>query len=142
MFTKGQLLKTQCGSPFYASPEMINGNKYNGVNSDIWSLGVILYLMLFEELPFMDADMKRLYKKISTGKYEIPEDKLDEVSSEAIDLVKQILEVNPKNRIKISEIKSHPWFNQISNVLYEGINTKETILPIDEEIVEDINKNY
>jgi non-specific serine/threonine protein kinase len=40
MFTKGQLLKTQCGSPFYASPEMINGNKYNGVNSDIWSLGL------------------------------------------------------------------------------------------------------
>ena len=142
MFTKGQLLKTQCGSPFYASPEMINGNKYNGFNSDIWSLGVILYLMLFEELPFMDADMKRLYKKISAGKYEIPEDKLDEVSSEAIDLVKQILEVNPKQRIKISEIKSHPWFNQISNVLYEGINTKEIILPIDEEIVEDINKNY
>ena len=142
MFTKGQLLKTQCGSPYYASPEMINGNKYNGVNSDIWSLGVILYLMLFEELPFMDADMKRLYKKIQAGKYEIPEDKIDEVSSDAIDLVKQILEVDPKKRIKISGIKSHPWFNQISNVLYEGINTKETILPIDEDIVEDINKNY
>ena len=142
MFTKKELLKTQCGSPYYASPEMINGNKYNGIPSDIWSLGVILYLMLFEELPFMDSDMKRLYKKISTGKYEIPEDKLDEVSKEAIDLIKQILEVSPKKRIKISEIKTHPWFNQISNPLYEGINLKETIMPIDEEIVEDINKNY
>ena len=142
MFTKGELLKTQCGSPFYASPEMINGNKYNGVNSDIWSLGVILFLMLFEELPFMDSDIKRLYKKISTGKYEIPEDKLEEVSNEAIDLVKQILEVSPKKRIKISGIKAHPWFNQISNVLYEGISVKEIVLPIDEEIVEDINKNY
>ena len=142
VFSKGELLKTQCGSPFYASPEMINGNKYNGVNSDIWSLGVILYFMLFEELPFMDADMKRLYKKISAGKYEIPEDKFDEVSKEAIYLVEKILEVDPKKRIKISGIKSHPWFNQISSVLYEGIIVKETILPIDEEIVEEINNNY
>ena len=142
IFSKGELLKTQCGSPFYASPEMINGNKYNGAKSDIWSLGVILYLMLFEELPFMDADVKRLYKKILTGKYEIPEDKINDVSKDAIDLVTKILEVNPKKRIKISEIKSHPWFNQVSDVLYEGINAKETILPIDEEIVEEINKNY
>jgi len=142
IFSKGELLKTQCGSPFYASPEMINGNKYNGIKSDIWSLGVILYLMLFEELPFMDAEVKRLYKKILEGKYEIPEDKITDVSKEAIDLVKKILEVNPKKRIKISGIKNHPWFTQISDVLYEGINVKETIMPIDEEIVEEIYKNY
>ena len=142
IFSKGELLKTQCGSPFYASPEMINGDHYNGINSDIWSLGVILYLMLFEVLPFMDAEVKRLYKKIIEGKYEIPEDKINEVSNKAIDLISKILEVNPKKRIKISGIKSHPWFNQVSDILYEGINAKDTILPIDEEIVEEINKNY
>ena len=141
IFSKGELLKTQCGSPFYASPEMINGDNYNGAISDIWSLGVILYLMLFEELPFMDVEVKRLYKKIIEGKYEIPEDKINDVSKEAIDLISKILAVNPKKRIKISGIKNHPWFNQISDILYEGINIKETILPIDEEIVEEINKN-
>ena len=142
IFSKGELLKTPCGSPFYAAPEMIKGNKYNGINSDIWSLGIILYLMLFQELPFMDADVKRLYKKILEGKYEIPEDKINIVSKDAIDLVTKILEINPKKRIKINEIKNHIWFNGISIVLYEGINIKEIVLPIDEEIVKEINSVY
>ena len=142
IFSKGELLKTSCGSPYYAPPEMVKGNKYNGINSDIWSLGIILYLMLFQELPFMDADINRLYKKISEGKYEIPENKINIVSKDAIDLVKKILEINPKKRIKINGIKNHKWFNKISNVLYEGINIKEIILPIDEEIVEEIRDRY
>ena len=141
-FLKGELLKTPCGSPFYAAPEMVKGNKYNGINTDIWSLGIVLYLMLFQELPFMDADISRLYKKILEGNYNIPEDKLNIVSKEAIDLVKKILEINPKKRIKISEIKNHLWFNKMSNELYQGINIKEIILPIDEDIVEEINNVY
>ena len=141
-FLKGELLKTPCGSPFYAAPEMVKGNKYNGINTDIWSLGIVLYLMLFQELPFMDADKSRLYKKILEGNYNIPEDKLNIVSKEAIDLVQKILEINPKKRIKISEIKNHIWFNKMSNELYQGINIKEIILPIDEDIVEEINNVY
>ena len=142
IFNKGELLKTQCGSPFYASPEMIKGNKYNGISSDIWSLGVILFSMLFEELPFMEADVKRLYKKILEGKYEIPKDKINIVSKEAIDLVKKILEVDPKKRIKISGIKNHPWFNKESNPLHQGIYIKEIVMPIDEEIVEEITNKF
>ena len=141
-FSKGELLKTPCGSPFYAAPEMVKGKKYNGINTDIWSIGIILYLMLFQELPFMDADVNRLYKKILKGKYEIPEDKINLVSKEAIDLVQKILEINPKKRININGIKNHIWFNKISNELYEGINIKEIVLPIDEEIVEEINSLY
>ena len=142
IFNKGELLKTQCGSPYYASPEMIKGKKYNGINSDIWSLGIILYLMLFKELPFTDSDLNRLYKKILEGKYQIPEDQINLVSNDAIDLVQKILETNPKKRIKIKGIKSHKWFNKFTSELYEGINIKEKILPIDEEIVEKINKEF
>ena len=141
-FSKGELLKTPCGSPFYASPEMVKGNKYNGISSDIWSLGIILFYMLFQELPFMDADVNRLYKKILEGKYEIPEDKIKTVSKDAIDLLKKILEVNPKNRIKINGIIKHKWFNKFKNDLNIGINIKEIILPIDEEIVEEIKNTY
>ena len=141
-FSKGELLKTPCGSPFYAAPEMVKGNKYKGINSDIWSLGIILYLMLFQELPFMDADVNRLYKKILQGKYEIPEDKINLVSKDAIDLIQKILEINPKKRIKINGIRNHIWFNKLSNELYEGININEIVLPIDEEIVEEINSLY
>ena len=142
IFSKGELLKTPCGSPYYAAPEMVKGNKYNGLNSDIWSLGIILYLMLFQELPFMDADINRLYKKISEGQYEIPEDKINIVSKDSKDLISKILEINPKKRIKINGIKNHKWFNRISSILYEGINVKEIILPVDEEIVEEINNVY
>ena len=67
-----KLLKTRCGSPFYCAPEMVLGNKYYGNISDIWSLGVILYYMLFNELPFYEVDIDRLYKKIIEGKYDIP----------------------------------------------------------------------
>ena len=141
-FSKGELLKTPCGSPFYASPEMVKGNKYNGISSDIWSLGIILYLMLFQELPFMDADVNRLYKKILEGKYEIPKDKKTTVSKDAIDLIKKILEVNPKNRIKISGIIKHKWFNKVKTELNYGLNIKEIILPIDEQIVEEMKNSY
>ena len=140
--SKGELINTPCGSPFYAAPEMVKGDKYNGINTDIWSLGIVLYLMLFQELPFMDANISRLYKKILEGKYEIPKDKLNEVSKEAIDLVQKIIEINPKKRIKINGIKNHKWFNKVSNDLYQGINIKEIILPIDEEIVEEIKDVY
>ena len=71
--------------------------------------------MLFQELPFMDADVNRLYKKILEGKYEIPKDKKTTVSKDAIDLIKKILEVNPKNRIKISGIIKHNWITEIEN---------------------------
>ena len=63
-YKHGDLLKTACGSPCYASPEMIAGKDYNGLYSDLWSCGVVLYCMLNGKLPFDDEDMSTLYKKI------------------------------------------------------------------------------
>jgi 5'-AMP-activated protein kinase catalytic alpha subunit len=72
MYKNKELLKTACGSPCYAAPEMIAGKKYNGLQVDIWSCGVILYAMICGYLPFEDPDTNKLYKKILKCDYHIP----------------------------------------------------------------------
>lgn len=71
-YKETELLKTACGSPCYAAPEMIAGKKYKGLNSDIWSCGVILYAMVCGYLPFEDPNTSKLYKKILNCDYKIP----------------------------------------------------------------------
>ena len=89
-----QTLKTACGSPCYAAPEMIAGKDYNGLEVDIWSCGVILYAMVCGFLPFEDPDTNKLYNKIMKGEYQVPND----ISADATDLIKCILNTNPEQR--------------------------------------------
>jgi serine/threonine protein kinase len=104
-YKQGQLLQTPCGSPCYAAPEMILGRKYSGLMVDIWSCGIILYAMVCGYLPFEDKNNDKLYKKILECKLEFP----SFLSSTCVDLIKRILTVNPNKRIKIDEIKQHPF---------------------------------
>ena len=133
IYKKGELLKTACGSPCYAPPEMIKEENYNGALTDIWSSGIILYLMLCGKLPFYDDDNQILYDKILAGKYEVPK----HLSKDAKDILSKILEVDPKKRINFESIKSHPWFSliDINYLMHTGINTNIDIIPIDEEII-------
>ena len=101
-----QKLETPCGSPCYASPEMVGGNKYNGFFIDIWATGIILFAMLCGYLPFEDDNNDVLFKQILGGKIDYP-NHLSEVSK---DLLKKIIETNPDKRIKIEEIKKHPFY--------------------------------
>lgn len=103
----GGLLKTACGSPCYAAPEMLLGRKYQGLLTDIWSAGVILFAMLCGYLPFEDPNTEELYKKIIDGRFEIP----DGLSEDSKDLLRNILKTDPKKRFNIMKIKSHKWFN-------------------------------
>ena len=137
-YKKGELLKTACGSPCYVPPEMVKEEKYNGALSDIWSAGVILYLMLCGKLPFYDDDNQILYEKILSGKYEVP----DHLSDNAKDILSKIIEIDPKKRINFEGIKSHPWFNIINKnyLIHKGINVDTDIIPIDEEIIEKMEK--
>ncbi len=105
-----ELLHSSCGSPCYAAPEMIKGLEYRGINTDIWSSGIILYLMLCKSFPFNDKNNSKLYQKILAGKFNIP----NNLSNEAKDLIIKLLKVNPQERIKLNEIKNHPWFNIIN----------------------------
>jgi len=134
------LLCTACGSPCYAAPEMIKGEKYSGICIDIWSSGVVLYAMLCGVLPFEDNDNDELYRKISKGKFDIPEF----LSDYAKDLIHRILNVDPNKRYNIDQIKSHPWFNQLNPKLYmtEGLLIKNVVVPIDENIVNMMAKKY
>ena len=102
-------LSTQCGSPCYASPEMIRGMKYSGLMVDIWACGIILYAMLCGYLPFDDKDNNILFRKILQCKLEFPEENEVILSNEAKDLIKRILVPNPLKRITIDEILCHPF---------------------------------
>jgi len=116
-YKPGQLLQTPCGSPCYAAPEMILGRKYSGLMVDIWSSGIILYAMICGFLPFEDKNNDKLYKKILECKYEMP----DHVSPNCKDLIKKLLTVNPSKRIKLDEIKCHPFLKLGENVFGKDV---------------------
>ncbi|KAK8899301.1 hypothetical protein M9Y10_001614 [Tritrichomonas musculus] len=104
---ENNLVKTPCGSPCYVSPECIGGKEYDGLVSDIWSCGVILYAMVTGMLPWTKRKMNELFRQIRMGDYRIPE----HVSAQCANLIQLLLTVDPKNRITIEEGKSHTWFN-------------------------------
>ncbi|KAL9651558.1 hypothetical protein ABK040_001503 [Willaertia magna] len=102
----GAFLKTSCGSPNYAAPEVITGKLYAGPEVDVWSCGVILYALLCGKLPFDEDNIPTLFKKIKECSYTIP----SHVSQDAKDLIQKILVVDPVQRATISDIRKHPWF--------------------------------
>jgi 5'-AMP-activated protein kinase catalytic alpha subunit len=126
-YKEGEHLKTACGSPCYAAPEMIAGKKYEGLMVDIWSCGVILYAMLCGYLPFEDPNTTLLYKKILKGAFELP----DFLSENAKDMLKKVLNTDPATRYKIKEIRAHPWYNQVPPTANdEGILVGYNSIPV------------
>ncbi|KAB0791956.1 hypothetical protein PPYR_13917 [Photinus pyralis] len=98
-------LTTACGSPAYAAPELVMGQSYCGSEADVWSMGVLLYALLTGSLPFDDMKIDALYKKILSGKYYEPLF----MSKASRDLIRSMLQVDPKQRITITKLLSHPW---------------------------------
>ncbi|CAD8074395.1 unnamed protein product [Paramecium primaurelia] len=128
-FKDGQLLKTACGSPCYAAPEMIAGNEYDPKSADTWSCGVILYAMVNGYLPFEDNNTSQLYKKIIYGEYATPK----YMSPLCKDLLEKILQVDPLKRYNIQQIVKHYWIqtcitNPILTPGYGQINICEEVL--------------
>ena len=104
--SSASLLKTACGSPHYAAPELIKGEAYNGASADIWSCGVILYALLAGRLPFDDEDPITLLRKVRDGAFEIP----TTIHPLAKDLIRKMLEKDVTKRVTIPEILSHPFY--------------------------------
>ncbi|THH04643.1 hypothetical protein EW145_g5360, partial [Phellinidium pouzarii] len=98
-------LETSCGSPHYASPEIVRGEPYSGTATDIWSCGVILFALMTGRLPFDDKNIRTLLQKVKSGKFEIP----SYVFPEAADLIRRILVVEVDKRITMAEIIAHPF---------------------------------
>lgn len=101
------LLHTQCGTPNYVAPEVLRNRGYDGAKSDLWSCGVILYVLLAGFLPFKDKDIMHVYRKIFKAEYKIP----PWFSPGAHHLISRLLVTEPEKRISVSEILDDPWFN-------------------------------
>ncbi|XP_031638549.1 5'-AMP-activated protein kinase catalytic subunit alpha-2 [Contarinia nasturtii] len=115
MMLDGEFLRTSCGSPNYAAPEVISGKLYAGPEVDIWSCGVILYALLCGTLPFDDEHVPTLFRKIKSGIFAIPE----YLNKNVISLLCQMLQVDPLKRATIEEIKKHDWFQRdLPNYLF------------------------
>ncbi|OMJ96206.1 hypothetical protein SteCoe_164 [Stentor coeruleus] len=134
-----ETLKTACGSPCYAAPEMISGKSYKGIEVDIWSAGVILFAMICGYLPFEDSNTSQLYKKILAGDYKFPKF----ISKDAKEFLKNILNTNPDERFTISRIRGHVWYKQIKEESKPGILIGYDHIKIDISVLLQLrNYNY
>ncbi len=121
----GKKLTTPCGSPHYAAPEVIKTISYDGAKADVWSCGVILYVLLTGTPPFNysgeNRHLKGLFQDIAAAKYVMP----DDLSREAQDLIKRILVADPKRRISLDEIWDHAFLRKYQQELnFVGDNTR------------------
>ncbi|KAG0499309.1 hypothetical protein HPP92_003611 [Vanilla planifolia] len=102
------LLHTTCGTPAYVAPEVINKRGYDGAKADVWSCGVILFVLLAGFLPFHDSNLMEMYRKISRGEFRCPNWFLPDVRR----LLSRLLDPNPSTRITIAKLVEHPWFRK------------------------------
>lgn len=100
--------ETACGTPGYVAPEVLRGDPY-GTEVDIWSMGVICYVLLVGYPPFYDDDQKKLFKKIKEARYYFHEDYWSKVSPDAIDLIKRMLTLKQADRWTANQLLQHKW---------------------------------
>ncbi|XP_073015409.1 CBL-interacting serine/threonine-protein kinase 5-like [Primulina eburnea] len=100
------LLHTQCGTPAYVAPEVLRKKGYDGAKSDIWSCGVILYVLLAGFLPFQDENLMKMYSKVFKSEFDFP----PWFSYDAKRLISRLLVADPQKRITIPGIMKNPWF--------------------------------
>lgn len=119
-YKEGKFLSTPCGSPCYASPEMVSGKSYDGFLIDVWSTGIVLYAMICGFLPFEDNNNDKLFEKILECRVHFP----NFVPSNVKDMIKKMLVSNPDKRIRIHEIKQHPFYLQGKNLMEKLFSIK------------------
>eukprot|EP00698_Gefionella_okellyi_P020313 TRINITY_DN635_c0_g1_i10.p1 TRINITY_DN635_c0_g1~~TRINITY_DN635_c0_g1_i10.p1 ORF type:complete len:608 (+),score=81.67 TRINITY_DN635_c0_g1_i10:59-1882(+) len=104
-----ELQATSCGSPHYAAPEVIRGERYEGKQADVWSAGVILYALLTGRLPFDDDNIAKLLHKVKLGVFDMP----SFINSDAQHLIFRMLTLDPERRITIGDIRKHRFFRRL-----------------------------
>ncbi|GMI95111.1 SNF1-RELATED PROTEIN KINASE 3.24, CBL-interacting protein kinase 5 [Hibiscus trionum] len=102
------LLHTQCGTPAYVAPEVLRKKGYDGSKADIWSCGVVLYVLLAGFLPFQDENMMKMYRKVSKAEFKFP----SWFTAESRRLISKLLVSDPERRITIPAIMRDPWFRK------------------------------
>ncbi|XP_070976600.1 serine/threonine-protein kinase BRSK2-like isoform X2 [Oncorhynchus clarkii lewisi] len=105
------LLETSCGSPHYACPEVIRGEKYDGRRADVWSCGVILFALLVGALPFDHDNLRQLLEKVKSGVFHMPHF----IPPDCQALLKGMIEVDPDKRLKLEAVQKHSWYQSGRN---------------------------
>jgi serine/threonine protein kinase len=105
IYPRGVVIKEQCGTPAYIAPEVITNEGYEGYYIDHWSLGIVLYAMLFAAVPFKGDNMSEMLSTIRSTPLTFPES----ISLEAKDLLAGLLQIDPYERLSVPEILAHPW---------------------------------
>ncbi|OAG29320.1 hypothetical protein NEDG_01393 [Nematocida displodere] len=106
-YEKEGFLGTFCGSLYFAAPELLSGHPYQGPEVDVWSLGVVLYVMVCGKVPFDDKNMQTLYQKIISGEVDTIN-----LSEEVGSLIKRMLDPDRNTRITIAEVFKHRWIRK------------------------------
>ncbi|GAV72027.1 Pkinase domain-containing protein/NAF domain-containing protein [Cephalotus follicularis] len=116
------LLRTTCGTPNYVAPEVLSHKGYDGAVADVWSCGVVLYVLLAGYLPFDELDITTLYSKIDKAEFVCP----SWFPVGATSLIQRILDPNPESRVTIEQIRNDEWFNKdyvpVRLLEYEDVN--------------------
>ena len=116
-----KMLTSKVGTSYYVPPEILAGNYTE--KCDIWSAGIILYILLSGEPPFNGPNDETIFARIKTYKYEFPEQKWSKISVEAKDLLTKML-IQEDKRLSASQVLQHPWFDIIKNekITFEKLN--------------------
>ncbi|XP_054147391.1 serine/threonine-protein kinase SIK3 isoform X4 [Melozone crissalis] len=139
IFTPGQLLKTWCGSPPYAAPELFEGKEYDGPKVDIWSLGVVLYVLVCGALPFDGSTLQNLRARVLSGKFRIP----FFMSTECEHLIRHMLVLDPSKRLSMEQICKHKWMKlgeadaEFDRLIAEcqHLKTERQLEPLNEDVL-------
>lgn len=126
VFFPSQKLRTFCGSPMYAAPELVQHHEYVGPEVDCWSLGVLLYFLVCGKLPFGGESYAELYQQITCANYTLP----SYLSPTCQDLIRHMLVPDPARRFTIEQIVTHPWvlkLNTAASPRYFGYLKHEAI---------------
>jgi len=119
---QSRVMQTPCGTPGYIAPEVLRMKGY-GKECDVWSLGVIIYILLCGFPPFYAENDAQLYEKIKRGEYEFLRPYWDPISDSAKDLIRKMLTVDPKKRITCSEALQHEWLKEKAEQVGREIHT-------------------
>lgn len=131
------LMKTRLGSRFYIPPEVLSGEEYDGFSSDMWSLGVLLYLMSCGTLPWEIVDLSTIQKQIQSASFTVPED-TNPICSH---LIHRLMEPNPLMRLTSTEALEHPWVKNATSIASSSLDSVPIHRVIPGRVLQLMNRN-